>query len=70
MTCYNCIKEKLQNVNHRANDPKCPSKKEYLLVRRKVTQKQLPSRDSKKISNVLNTSVDDSAIHGFKDPLL
>lgn len=67
--CYNCLKRNLKNFNHRADDPKCPSRKEYLHIRHKVTQKQPPSRVSKKFSNVFITSDDDSSIHALEDPL-
>ena len=40
--CYNCIKRNLKNVNHRADDPQCPARKEYLEIRRRVTTKNQP----------------------------
>ncbi|XP_065365524.1 uncharacterized protein LOC135958550 [Calliphora vicina] len=42
--CFNCIKRKLKNINHRADDPHCPSRKEYLEIRQKVTNKRRPVR--------------------------
>ena len=37
--CYNCLKKNLRNVNHRADDPKCPSRQEYLDIRHRLTSK-------------------------------
>lgn len=42
--CFNCIKKNLKNVNHRADDLHCPSRKEYLDIRQKVTNKRSPLR--------------------------
>lgn len=41
--CFNCIKRNLKSVNHRADDPHCPSRKEYLDIRLKVTNKRKPA---------------------------
>lgn len=38
--CHNCIKNNRKNVNHKADDPRCPYRKEYLEIRQKVTSKQ------------------------------
>lgn len=35
--CFNCVKKKLSNVNHKADDPKCPCRQEYLDIRGRVT---------------------------------
>lgn len=36
--CFNCTKNNLKNVNHRADDPKCPSRRDYLSIRnRRIT---------------------------------
>lgn len=37
--CFNCIKKNLKNINHRADDPRCPCRKEYLLIRQNVSNK-------------------------------
>lgn len=37
--CYNCALRKLPNVNHRANDPKCPCRADYLEIRNKINHK-------------------------------
>lgn len=42
--CYNCISKNRKNVNHRADDPHCPFRKEYLEIRHKVTYKHRPLR--------------------------
>lgn len=36
--CHNCSKQNLKNINHRADDPKCPSRRQYLEIREKVTR--------------------------------
>lgn len=36
--CYNCTKKNMKSVNHRADDPKCPSRREYLEIREKITR--------------------------------
>lgn len=41
--CFNCIKRNMKNVNHRADDPQCPARKEYLEIRQKVTTKRRPT---------------------------
>lgn len=41
--CHNCIKKNLKNVNHRADDIRCPCRKEYLEIRHKVTSKRKSS---------------------------
>lgn len=48
--CFNCAKRNLKHVNHRADDPRCPSRKEYMEIRQKVTanrkyNKFIPSQD-------------------------
>lgn len=35
--CFNCVKKKFSNVNHKADDPKCPCRQEYLDIRGRVT---------------------------------
>lgn len=35
--CFNCVKQNFSNVNHKADDPKCPSRAEYLKIRLRVT---------------------------------
>lgn len=60
--CYNCLTRKMKNVNHRADDPKCPSRKEYLDVRRKVTHKHSLTRNTKYHSNVFISSDDEGSL--------
>lgn len=36
--CFNCVKKNLKNVNHRADDVRCPSRREYLEIREKVSR--------------------------------
>lgn len=38
--CFNCMKNKLKNINHRADDVNCPSRHEYLEIRQRVTRNQ------------------------------
>lgn len=35
--CFNCVKKKLSNVNHKADDPKCPCRQDYLEIRSRIT---------------------------------
>lgn len=37
--CFNCVKKNLKNSNHRADDPRCPSRKEYLTIRENMQNK-------------------------------
>lgn len=37
--CYNCLSKKLSNVNHRADDPRCPCRKDYLEIRQRLTSR-------------------------------
>lgn len=36
--CFNCAGKKLKNINHRADDPRCPSRREYLEIREKLSR--------------------------------
>lgn len=42
--CFNCIENNFKNVNHRADDAKCPSRHEYMEIRQRVTNKQKVTR--------------------------
>lgn len=44
--CFNCINNNLKNVNHRADDVNCPSRREYLEIRQRITRKQRPHKPS------------------------
>lgn len=37
--CFNCASKKLANTQHRANDPNCPSRIEYLEIRNKINHR-------------------------------
>lgn len=37
--CFNCVARKYTNINHRADDPQCRSRKDYLETRRKLVNK-------------------------------
>lgn len=37
--CYNCVSKNLPNTNHRANDPKCPCRSNYLEIRNNINHK-------------------------------
>lgn len=37
--CYNCAMKNLRNVNHRADDPRCPCRQDYLEIRKRITTK-------------------------------
>ena len=54
--CFNCMKKKLKNANHRADDPHCPSRREYLQIRQRTTNsrrsvRQIPHGDIVSISS-------------------
>lgn len=54
--CHNCTKKNYKNVNHRADDPKCPCRREYLDIRQRLTAKsRMPS-----IRYNSNFAIDDS----------
>lgn len=42
--CFNCTKKNLKNTSHRADDPRCPSRKEYLIMRENINRKNRPSQ--------------------------
>lgn len=46
--CYNCVKKNFRNVNHRADDPRCPYRQEYLDIRRRISSRSrvVRSRDN------------------------
>lgn len=60
--CFNCVQNNMKNVKHRADDPKCPSRQQYLEVRRKVTQKRAPTRQLRNVRNVPVYSEDESLL--------
>lgn len=37
--CFNCVSKKYQVVDHRADDPRCPCRKDYLQARQLVAQR-------------------------------
>lgn len=37
--CYNCTKKNLKDVNHRADDARCPCRQEYLDIRQRLTSR-------------------------------
>lgn len=37
--CFNCASKNLANTKHRANDPNCPSRAEYLEIRNKINHR-------------------------------
>lgn len=34
--CFNCVNKGLKNCNHRADDPRCPSRKDYIIMRQNL----------------------------------
>lgn len=56
--CFNCVKKNLKNVNHRADDIRCPSRREYLEIRQKVTQNQRQQQSQNKRTEVNFSSED------------
>lgn len=39
--CFNCSARKLPNINHKANDPRCPCRSEYLEIRNKMNHRNI-----------------------------
>lgn len=37
--CFNCISAKKKDFNHRADDPICPSRQQYMEIRSRITQR-------------------------------
>lgn len=37
--CFNCSEKKLKNINHKADDPRCPCRKDYIILRQKLSSK-------------------------------
>lgn len=54
--CFNCSKRNLKNVNHRADDPKCPCRMEYLQLRQKFSS---PKKQQNRQTNTFSMSFDD-----------
>lgn len=46
--CFSCAANKKQ-ANHRADDPNCPSRSEYLAIRQRITQKNSRSNQPKQV---------------------
>lgn len=57
--CHNCSNKKLKNINHRADDPRCPCRKEYLEIRQRATSHRsfVPQRRVNNASDI-NITVD------------
>lgn len=55
--CHNCTKKNHRNVNHRADDPKCPCRREYIEIRQRLTSKSRTS-DKRRNSNFLMEDCD------------
>lgn len=49
--CHNCTKKNMKNVNHRADDPKCPCRQEYLKIRQRVTFNSRAVTTTGKVAN-------------------
>lgn len=45
--CFNCVKKNFKNTSHRADDPRCPSRRDYLTIRQNMHNKSrsFPSRN-------------------------
>lgn len=55
--CYNCVVNKLPNANHRANDPRCPCRSNYLEIRNKLNHKNAVRNDrANRISKDFNVN--------------
>lgn len=56
--CFNCIKNKLKNSSHRADDPRCPSRKDYLQIRVNIRNKMRPMQNSRPRQSIDQTTED------------
>lgn len=53
--CHNCVSKKLPHTNHRANDPKCPCRSDYLEIRNNINHKNtIRNGRTKSKSNAFN----------------
>lgn len=50
--CHNCIQKKYINIDHRADDPRCPFREDYIIARSRAVSK--PQRNKTKVVNSLN----------------
>lgn len=39
--CFNCVSKKYQTVDHRADDPRCPCRRDYLQARQAIAQRNV-----------------------------
>ena len=56
--CFNCIEKNFKNANHRADDPHCPSRKEYLQIRQGTTNSWRPVRQVRHVDMIYISSDD------------
>lgn len=55
--CYNCFSKNLPNTNHRANDPKCPCRSNYLEIRNSINHRNTVRNErANQKSNTFNTN--------------
>lgn len=53
--CFNCVKRNYKNVNHKADDVRCPCRQDYLNIRSKITSNPAPIQNKQRnIQNVYN----------------
>lgn len=43
--CFNCVSRNLPNTNHRANDPKCPCRSNYIEIRNNINHRNTIRND-------------------------
>lgn len=43
--CFNCVKKNFSNVNHKADDPRCPCRQDYLEIRSRITSSRQKPRN-------------------------
>lgn len=67
--CFNCFKNKLKNINHRADDPQCPCRSEYLEIRNRASSRNINFSRSQHITKVSNVNTADYKIaHADNQP--
>lgn len=49
--CFNCVSKKYKDINHKANDPNCPCRAEYLEIRNKINHRNTVRNGRKNQNN-------------------
>lgn len=57
--CFNCVKNNYKNVNHKADDVRCPCRQDYLNIRQRITSNSVPRRPKRRDVPVFNNIEED-----------